>query len=91
MTLTYKSRLRYRRLEEYPKVNALPLFKSSTTLMDAKPIHAKTTTKTDGKARGEEERAKVGKDFRFVRVNDRLFKVKQSNGNVSMNKADSMH
>lgn len=75
MALTYKSRLRYRRFEEYPKVNALPLIVSSTTLVNVKPMHTKTTMKADGKGRGKEEVARAVKDFRFVRVNDRLFKV----------------
>jgi hypothetical protein len=66
---------------EEPKVNALPLIKSSTTLMDVKPMYAKpTTTKSDGRQRGE---AKAEKEFRFVRVNERLFKVRQSNISVS--------
>jgi len=81
MTLTYKYRLRYRRLEECPKANALPLVNSSTTSMNIKPMYAKTTMMKDGKARRVEE-ANAGKDFRFVRVKDQLFKVKQSNNCV---------
>jgi hypothetical protein len=84
MTLTYKPRLRYRRFEEHPKVNALPLIISSATLMGVKSMHAKTTTKADRKARGKEEGAKAENDFRFVRVDEQLFKVSQSNISVSV-------
>lgn len=79
--MIYKFRLRYRRFEEYPKINALPLI-ISTTSMDVKPIDTKTTIDADGKTRKKEEGSKADSKadnfFRFVRIKDRLFKVEFS-------------
>lgn len=90
MALTYKSRLRYRKFEEYPKLNVLPLIIPSTTMMDVKPMYMKATTTTGRKAEGKEGGPNAPKDFRFARVNNQLFKVKQPNQCLSM-WADFVH
>lgn len=80
MTLAYKSRLRFRKFDEYPRVNALPLIIPST-FREVKSSQMKTKARADlgvimkGKV-GQKEEERM--DFRFVRVNDRLFKVRSS-------------
>jgi len=76
MALAYKSRLRYRKFDEYPRVNALPLIIPST-FREVKSSQMKTKMRADLGVKekvGQKEKERM--DFRFVRVNDRLFKVK---------------
>jgi len=76
MALAYKSRLRHRKFDEYPRVNALPLIISST-FREVKSSQMKTKERADvGTKEKVEQKEEKRMDFRFVRVNDRLFKVR---------------
>ncbi|KAF9522589.1 hypothetical protein CPB83DRAFT_864251 [Crepidotus variabilis] len=83
MAVIHKTRLRYRKYEDFPKVNALPAAiicsstPTATTIRQVRSLHMKLKEKDANHAvKDKLDRTKGDRrEFRFVRVNDRLFKV----------------